>query len=298
MLKMPYTRFKCPDGGEVSIEDCMKECRLVDKIDPITREPYVPCGRCLSLPTLRKIASQREWNGKPSTTQLLRGTRESYLMITKDYAIDPKSMLFALHGTNTHAALEEGVEENELAEERLDDGISTGAFDYWSPENGGTLYDYKTYGSYVAANTMGMSSKKVLIGHYKNGKPRYKSVLTYGNAKHMFDLATQMNDYRMKIKKRLHKDTKHMVCEIIVRDGNTYMANNRGITENGYLVPVGKISDQWVTRYMSKKASDLHKALETGEIPPPCKPRECWHGNKCKKFCAVNKFCDAYKEEN
>lgn len=291
---MPYDSYKCPDGGVIKIEDCLKQCRLVGKTNPVTGMPYVPCGRCLSAPTLRKIAEQREWTGKPSTTQCLRGTREAYLMLTHNYAIDPKSMMFALLGTQTHANLENGMDDGDLGEQRLDDGVSTGAFDFYSPENGGTLFDYKTYGSYVAAKTMGMGTQKVLVGHYKNGKPRYRTVITYGNAKHMFDLAVQMNDYRMKIENILHKPVANMVCEIIVRDGNTYMAASRGVTENAYLVPVGKISDRWMKRYMEKKAGDLIKALETKALPPPCKTRECWGGNKCEKFCAVNKFCDAY----
>ncbi|NME27750.1 hypothetical protein HF872_03790 [Megasphaera hexanoica] len=211
-------------------------------------------------------------------------------MLTKDYAIDPKSMMFALHGTHVHANLENGMSSDELGEQRLDDGVSTGAFDYYDPVTK-TLYDYKTYGSFVAASLMGMGSKKVLVGHYKNGKPRYKTVITYDNPKHNFDLAVQMNDYRMKLKKCLGIDVESMVCEVIVRDGNTYMATNRGITDNAYLVPVNKISDHWVERYMKKKANDLLKALDSGIMPPPCKPRECWHGNKCSKFCAVAQYC-------
>jgi len=287
---MPYTSFLCPDAGKIKIEDCFKECRLVGKINPVNGMPYVPCGRCLSLPTLREVSNQREWTGKPSTTQLLRGTREAYLMLTKDYAIAPKSMMFALHGTHVHANLENGMSPDELGEQRLDDGISTGAFDYYDPVTK-TLYDYKTYGSFVAASLMGLGSKKVLVGHYKNGKPRYKTIITYDNPKHNFDLAVQMNDYRMKLKKCLGIEVENMVCEVIVRDGNTYMATNRGITDNAYLVPVNKISDRWVERYMKKKASDLLKALETGVMPPPCKPHECWHGNKCSKFCAVAQYC-------
>jgi hypothetical protein len=284
---MPYTKFICPDGAEVPIEDCLEKCRMKD----------IPCGRCLSLPTLRCVAKQREWTGVPSTTQLLRGTRESYLIITKDYSIDPKSMMFALHGTNTHSVLEDGVDEEGIAEQRLDDGISTGAFDYWSPENGGTLFDYKTYGSYVVAKSLGIGTKKVSDGFYKNGKPKTKTVFTYGNTKHMFDLSVQMNDYRIKIKKCLGKDTKNMVCEMIVRDGNTFMANNRGITENAYLVKVNKISDLWIRKYMTRKAEDLQKALTFNELPKPCNNRECWGGRKCKDFCTVNKFCDAYHFE-
>lgn len=288
---MPYTKFICPDGFEIPIGECLTKCRLEGKVNPVTGKEYVPCGRCLSAPTLRKVAQQREWTGKPSTTQCLRGTREAYLMIKKDYAIDPKSMMFALLGTQTHANLETGISDGEDGEKRLDDGITTGAFDFWTPERGGTLYDYKTYGSFVAAKAMGIGTKRVRVGWYKNGRPRYKTILTYGNAKHMFDLAVQMNDYRMKITHVLGKPVEHMVCEVIVRDGNTYMATNRGITENAYLIPVGKISDHWMKRYMEKKSDDLIKAVKTGKLPPPCKQRECWGGNKCKKFCAVSKWC-------
>jgi hypothetical protein len=89
-----------------------------------------------------------------------------------------------------------------------------------------------------------------------------------------------------------------MVCEIIVRDGNTFMATNRGISDNAYLVPVNKISDKWISRYMNKKSNDLINAMKNKKLPPPCKPRECWGGNKCEKFCAVNKYCDAYTGGN
>ena len=295
---MPYTSFLCPDGGKIKIEDCFKECRLVGKINPVTGMPYVPCGRCLSLPTLREVSNQRDWTGKPSTTQLLRGTREAYLMLTKDYAIDPKSMMFALHGTHVHANLENGMSSDELGEQRLDDGVSTGAFDYYDPVTR-TLYDYKTYSSFVVAKYLGIQSKKVLVGHYKNGKPRYKTIYTSGNVKHDFDLAVQMNDYRMKIEKILKLPVDKMVCEMIVRDGNTYIANSRGVYDTAYLVEVGKISDNWMHKYMQKKANELLSALDTNVVPPPCKPHERWSGdNKCKKFCPVSKWCDVGRRYN
>lgn len=291
---MPYTRFICPDGGEITIEDCLKKCRLQGKINPVTGDYYVPCGRCLSAPTLRKLSKQREWTGKPSTTQCLRGTREAFLTITKDYAVDPKSMMFALLGTQTHANLEDGMGESDIGEQRLDDGISTGAFDFYSPENGGTLFDYKTYSSFVVAKYLGIKSKKVQVGWFKNGKPRYKTMYTKGNAKLDFDLAVQLNDYRMKIESQLKLPVSHLVCEMIVRDGGTYIANSRGVTERSYLIEVGKISDHWMKLYMERKASDLIKAVELNKMPPPCRGHECWHGRKCKDFCPVNKYCDAY----
>lgn len=87
--------------------------------------------RCLSKRTLIALADQREWTGTPSTTQLLAGTRENYLKITKEYAIDPKSSLFMLHGTKVHDYLEKYTDDEGISEVRLDDGTSTGAFDYY-----------------------------------------------------------------------------------------------------------------------------------------------------------------------
>ena len=55
---MPATKFQCPDGAEIAIGNCLATCRLG--------------RRCLTLPTLIKIASgERPWTGTPSTTMLL-----------------------------------------------------------------------------------------------------------------------------------------------------------------------------------------------------------------------------------
>jgi len=82
-----------------------------------------------------------------------------------------------------------------------------------------------------------------------------------------------------------------MAIEALCRDGGTYIAKNRGITFNGALIPVNHISDHWIKKYMKTKAEALHKALQTGEIPPQCKPRETWNGRKCEKYCSVKKAC-------
>lgn len=297
---MPYTKYICPDGHEVGIDECLIECRLANKVHPISGEPYCPAGRCLSKRTLIALADQREWSGIPSTTQLLSGTRENYLKITHDYAIDPKSYLFMLHGTKVHDYLEKYTDDEGISEVRIDDGVSTGAFDYYSSENGGTLYDNKTYGSWKVAKVLGLYTKRVPTGEvYKTGankgKPKYKNQIFSGGAKHRLDLAIQLNDYRMKIEKELKKPVNNLVCEVIVRDGNTYIAQQRGITEAGYLVPINKISDRWVERYMKKKASDLLHALETKTIPPPCRHSETWGGMKCERYCNVAQFCEKGK---
>ena len=292
---MSYSRFICPDKQVVKIEDCFNSCRIKDN------KELVPGGRCLSLRTLHAVADQRVWIGIPSTTQLLRGTREAYLTIISDYAVDPQKMLFALAGTKAHATLDKYTPEGCMAEERLFDGISSGAFDFYDPADGGTLYDVKTYGSYAVAKTIGIREIYVHDGFYKTGEKKgqnkWKKQIAFDGRKRRFDLAAQLNDYRIKLKKCKGVYTQQMICEIIVRDGGTYLATGRGVTQNGYLVPINKISDQWVERYMLAKRDALLSALETGVMPKPCNPRERWQDKngkctKCINFCSVNKFCD------
>ena len=110
---IPYDKYICPDGKTVDIAECLNHCRIANKFE---------AGRCLSHRTLRAISEQREWKGTPSATQLLNGTREEYLKITKNYPIDPQDSIFAIFGTGCHAFLE-GYLENEkmVAEKRLTD---------------------------------------------------------------------------------------------------------------------------------------------------------------------------------
>ena len=289
VLDMPYDKFICPDGIKVGIKECLDTCRLAGT-------SYAPCGRCLSKPTLQSISLQREWTGKPSTTQLLKGTREVYLELTNNYSINPRESLFMINGTRSHDYLEQFVTGDDLAEIRIDDGVSTGAFDYYSTEDGGTLYDYKLYGSFKVAKVLGLHEVKVPTGEVyktgaKKGQPKFRKEFRPGVHSRL-DLAIQLNDYRMKIEKELNKPVNKLVCEIIVRDGNTFIANSRGITQPGYLVPINKISDVWIERYMKKKANDLIKALETNTLPPPCRHSETWGGLKCERYCSVAEFCD------
>ena len=293
-----YSTFICPDLKECKIEDCLKECRLKDTL---------PAGRCLSSRSLMAIAEQRVWEGIPSTTQLLRGTREAYLVITREYPVDPQDMVYALFGTRVHAKLEEYKPEGTSSEDRLFDDVSSGAYDFYDH---GILVDNKTYGSYAVAKTLGLIESKVPCGFYKssragkyaNGDVKYKKVFTEGGIHKRFDLMVQMNDYRMKLEKSGLPVTK-MLCEIIVRDGGTYVASSRGVDQKALLVVVNKISDVWISAYMKEKARRLHYALDNDELPPVCSPRERWfdpstqRSGKCARFCAVRYHCDFGRRE-
>ena len=101
---MPLVGFICPDGAVAPIADDLAHCRSCDH-------------KCLTLPTLRYIAKERVWNGRPSTTQLLNGTMLEFLKITRDYTCDPgQDRIFALYGSALHALLAKEAEEMKLQE--------------------------------------------------------------------------------------------------------------------------------------------------------------------------------------
>jgi len=255
------------------------------------------------------IAEQRVWNGIPSTTQLLRGTRESYLCLTTEYEVDPQDMLFALYGTKVHAKLEEYQPSGSSTEIRLFDEISSGAYDFYMD---GILYDLKTYGSYAVAKTLGIHAIEMpdgvyksthKDGKYKKGDPKFKKVYVEGGLKKRFDLAVQLNDYRMKLQRIAKLPVRKMICEMLVRDGGTYIAKSRGVMRRGELAVINKISDIWIERFMRKKWYLLKHHLETETIPPVCRPRERWYDSKtgkslkCSAYCHARNNCDFGKRE-
>lgn len=279
---MPLRYFICPDGQQVEIITCLEKCRMANMLEG---------ERCLSLRTLQAVSQEREWTGIPSTTQLLAGTRESYMKIVYDYAVNPIDRMFMLHGTHVHTALEKHSPEGSEAEIRLFDEHSSGQFDFYDNK---TLFDNKVYGSYSVAKTLGIYKHKTPDGEYKNGKPKFKTVFVNGK-KDRFNLALQLNDYRVKMEQHGYP-VDRMMCEIIVRDGGTFIAKSRGILLNAYLVKINRISDQWVIRYMRKKSQALKYALANQQLPPPCKPRERWYSEgysgKCAGYCDVRNICD------
>ena len=286
---MPAKGFYCIDGITTTFEQCMSGCR---------------CGtRCLSKRTLRMVAEQREWTGEPSTTQLLKGTREAYLEITQDYYIKPDGELFRVLGSKAHAYLEEFTD-NELTEERLRDNIASGQFDFYDPEEM-ALYDTKTWGSFKVARGLGIKieSTDVPTGEvYKTGerkgqpktKKEYHRIQTEPD---MRDTEIQLNHYRMMLEEAGFP-VKAMFVEAIVRDGNTFTAKNRGVDQNGYLIPVKILPDDEIRAYLTSKAADLLFALDADIMPEPCSADEAWDRRKCKDYCRVAQFCDsAIKEE-
>lgn len=314
---MPYDRFICEDGQEVKIEDCLQECRLA---------PMFSMGRCMSKRTLMMVAEQRPWEGKPSVTQLLNGTRCNWLSIKYNYPIDPMDMIWALLGTKCHSALEEHTpEDGSISEERLYCEDSSGAFDFYDADLK-QLQDVKTYGSYKATKVLGIKKVKEYMFD-SQGKPLYfKSGQKRGQRRYKvryeqdrcsrWDLAVQLNKYRLNIERILKLPVHDVGVEIIVRDGRTSSASGRGLTKPIYFERINKISDTWIDLYFRKKSQDLLHYLEVDQIPPPCNCRERWGGKrvknpdgtwkefpgkKCTGYCGPWMYCDlgiaAHKEE-
>ena len=277
---MGYKYFICPDNQKCEISGCLQSCRMEK--------------RCLSLPTLRAISQQREWTGIPSTTQLLKGTREAWLeIVNDDLIINPQDRMFSLLGTKVHGTLERHID-NMLSEERISDEVSSGQMDCYDA-NSMTLYDYKTAGSYKVMQALGIVMVDVPTGEVyktgeKKGQPKTRKEPQNGQPD-MREWELQLNDYRIKLESQGFA-VKDMYIEAIVRDGGTIAARSRGIIQKAYLIPVRRMPDEEVKTYFKIKADALQSALATEVIPPPCTDEECWERRKCKAYCTAWEHCD------
>lgn len=294
---MPIIGFICPDGERILFDDCFKECRLKSDL---------PCERCKALPFLKRASKQKTWNGVPSTTQLLQGTREAWLKITREYFINPDKSVYALLGNHVHSVLDKFGQGDHLTEERLIDDICSGAFDFYDGETQ-TLYDYKTWGSYKVMKALGISSYEtpetdengnvVLKKSGKNkGEPKMKKVWVNGDiaakADALLETSIQMSNYRDKLLSVLPSGytVKKMAVQAISRDSGLMVSIKRGIEENAPLIPINGISSHWVNKYLNRKKELLLEALEK-DYAPPCRKRETWQGKKCKDYCDVVEHC-------
>lgn len=292
---MPLKYALCRDGDHREIVECLNRCPRPD-------------GRCLTLPTLHSVFWDREWTGTPSTTQLINGTRMEYLKLTCDYGIDPMDRAFALLGTRHHGRLDAIAKKlNVLSEEKLV-GEVTGILDLLEPDEVGEiaeayiLTDYKTWGSYRVAKALGLVESKVpdpsgevykSSGKWgKAGDPKMVSVWTPTITE--IDLwieELQLNNYRLMVE-GLGFPVSEMALQVTVRDGHTYIAENRGVTENIYRIDVRRLEDSFVATFFNRKRTALLSALSDKKLPPPCNAKESWDGRRCKGFCDVRTFCD------
>lgn len=276
--------FICPDGQTTSVDSCLKQCRM-------TR-------RCCSKGYARFASEEREWKGIPSCTQLLRGTRESYLRIKQDYYINPDDQVWAIVGKKAHSGLEQYAGEH--GEKSLQyEGISG------IPDNyeDGVLEDYKTWGSYKVMLILGYEAEKVPDTDESGNVYRYKTGEKKGQVKtrnvwninpdkaehERWEVNLQLNFYRLMLESK-GLPVNEMFVEVFVRDGNTVSATTRNIQNPRYYIPIKRLPDDYVKQYFVKKRDALIGALASCTLPPVCDDRERWDGRKCD-YCPVSKDC-------
>lgn len=289
---MPATHFICPSGQTIPIQKCLLHCPEKN--------------RCMFLPTLRAVAHSldRKLN-KPSITELLCGTREIYLKKTYPYAIDPKTQLYALHGTAVHTLNENHTEGNMLSEERLYTQLTSGQMDLYGQvltQEDTTLGDFKVTSSYKLMKALGIykvdvPTEEVYKTGLKKGQPKTRKEFRYDGVRHIMDWAIQLNAYRMLLES-VGYEVKDMVIQALCRDSGLRIAAERGITDSVYLIPIYKISDHWLTQYIETKAHRLEQALQTQEVPSLCSAKETWHGRKCDGYCPVSEQCKALQNQS
>ena len=282
---MPATKFICPSGDEVTIESCLKEC------------PHKQ--RCMFLPTLRAIARSLDRNlTEPTVTELLCGVRETYLKKTTNYGVSPMQQLYAIHGSAVHTINEGHTEGNILSEERIHDEITSGKFDLYGQIidlSDKTLGDFKVTSSYKLMKALGYYKVDVPTGEVyktglKKGQVKTRKEWRTDGVRKLLDWAIQLNYYRILLESKGFK-VERMEIQAMCRDYNLRIAEERNIRKPVYVIHINKISDHWIKRYMTAKASKLKLALESNTMPKLCTTKERWNDRKCKESCSVADSC-------
>ena len=204
---------------------------------------------------------------KGSVTQLLNGTRMSYLKIVEPYYITPTDSMYALLGSGVHKLLAEHGHQGALQEKQLQDEINSGTFDYYYEEDGvAVLTDYKVWGSWAVRRILDPSEDHI-------------------------DAEMQVNRYRTLLEAAGHR-VDRMQLQIAVRDSGLAIAKQRGIDKPVYVIPIKFIVDLDVISYFQVKAIALQESLASKQLPQPCDERERWQGNRCKSYCDVWQSCE------
>ena len=282
---MPATKFICPSGQQIKISDCLKNCPQVQ--------------RCMFLPTLRAVVNSLDRKlSEPTVTELISGTRETFLKKTSEYAVDPSSVLYALQGQAIHSINENHTQGEILSEERLKDEITSGQFDLFGKiidADDGVLGDLKVTSSFKIMKALGIYKVDVETGEFyksgaKKGLPKTRKEFRYDGVKEVLEWAIQLNYYRMLLEKQGFKVSK-MFIQALCRDSNLRIAQERGIDKSVYIIPINKISDHWLKKYFNHKAKILREGLEKNLLPPVCSHRERWSNRKCLDYCVARENC-------
>ena len=281
--------FICPDGQQVKLKACFKQCRLGD--------------RCQEIPDLHLMSSERGWDGSPSTTQLINGTMYEFLRLTYPYYVDPDKRAFMILGTKHHRELDKVAKKLGLTSE-IALSLDRDIFDLLKWENKKfSLIDRKRWGSYKVAKALGI----VEVGKQpdpsgavyktdskwgKKGSPKMVSVFGVNPDKaDNWEAEFQLNRYRIMLLEKAGIPIDEMYLRVDVRDGGLYIAYDRGIFRNTYKIPVKFLPDDMVKDYFEFKRVNLVQAMTEGVWTVPCTNKESWEGVRCKDWCELWEYC-------
>ena len=283
----------CPDGREVPVPQCLAgNCP----------HPY----RCRPLSYIRVCLAERIWDGTPSVTQLINGTRFAYLKITEDYSEKIGAGVFKVLGTSAHAALddEDGVS---FVEEKFTHDMISGTADRIEEQPNGEMWliDHKVVGSYKVSKALGMVRVREQVKDENGNQEYYKSGAKKGQPKERWayvlditqadrrDWTLQLNYYRIMVEAQTGYKISRLKIHAIVRDGGTMAARQRMVDQNDYYMDIDILPNDTVIAYFRFKRDKLLSALETKTLPAPCTKEECWDGRKCANpdYCPVRDKC-------
>ena len=285
---MPLKGFKYPDGGIVSTIDIKKGDVDIERMQ-------------VSLPTLLHMSKDRDPDRKPSTTELIQGTCQSYLQRTQDYYIYPDDNAFSLAGTLHHLKLEESssVVDRLGSEITVESNGITGTVDLYDKDTK-MLIDYKFSGSYKIAKCLGIQVKH---GYHptevykksgrwgKAGTPRrVKEFYIDKDTADMEDWGWQVNFYRYLLEQNGYP-VDSMYVQATVRDAGLQVSRERGIDKKIYMIEVPYINDEHLLDMFETKRDALLLSLDNEELPDKCTDEETWNGTKCKSYCSVRDIC-------
>jgi len=292
--------FKCPylDNNDILITDCLNGCHHKD-------ENGIE-DRCSSELYLRECAAEREWKNKPSVTQLISGTRESYLKLKYDYSIDLYNQVYKIIGTRGHKKLEIQGKYNKinaLIEEQLEYKDITGKIDYLecTKEDKLILIDHKTTGVWKIKKAIGMTTVDIPIidkeGYpvlYKSGNKKgqqhtKKKNIIDASCVDIEDWILQLNMYRIMLEAMNYPIYK-MKIEIFNRENKRYSLQC-GIDKTQYKIDIPRVDDKELLDFFLNKKEKLLHAVNNDIIPELCNDKENWKGKKCKEYCEVADVC-------
>lgn len=294
---MPAKWFICPDNERIEINRCLSPggCRMEN--------------RCATQSLLALMGFDRQWQGvSPSSAG--NGPRSLYLRAITEYAVNPQGRIWAALGTGVHANIgHDRHNDNVLAETPLSDEHMKGTADCLEQDEAKTgfyvLTDHKTWGSFKVAKALGLKNEQVeetlldedgkpllLKTGPNKGQPKTRKITTLTHYEpDMRDVELQLNRYRLLFEEKGFPVSR-MQIQAIVRDGGTYMAKNRGINLNLYLIPVKRLQNAAVMAFYKDLAAEVTEAFRTG-YARKCSIWENWERRKCEEYCEVVEACKA-----